>query len=46
MPGFADSLTPQEIWSILAYIRSTWPDRIQEIQAVRTEAEISARGDR
>jgi mono/diheme cytochrome c family protein len=46
MPGFADSLTPQEIWNILAYIRSTWPDRIQEIQAVRTEAEISARGDR
>ena len=46
MPGFADTLTPQEIWNILAYIQSTWPDRIQEIQAVRTEAEISAQGDR
>jgi len=46
MPGFADILTPQEIWNILAYIQSTWPDRIQEMQAVRTEAEISAQGDR
>ena len=46
MPGFADTLTPQEIWDIIAYIQSTWPDRIQEIQAVRTEAEISAQGDR
>ena len=46
MPGFADILTPQEILNILAYIQSTWPDRIQEMQAVRTEAEISAQGDR
>lgn len=35
MPGFGDSLTPDEIWSILAYIRSTWPARVQEIQASR-----------
>lgn len=46
MPGFAGSLSPQEIWNILTYIQSTWPDRIQEIQAVRTEAELSAQGDR
>jgi mono/diheme cytochrome c family protein len=45
MPGFADSLSPQEIWNILAYIQSTWPDRIQVIQAVRTEADLSAQGD-
>lgn len=39
MPGFGEMLTDQEIWDILAYIKSTWPDRVQEVQAVRTEAE-------
>ena len=35
MPGFSDVIGEEEIWEILAYIRSTWPDRIQEIQAAR-----------
>lgn len=35
MPGFGDILTDDEIWDILAYIRSTWPERIQEMQATR-----------
>ena len=35
MPGFGDALSDDEIWNILAYIRSTWPERIREIQAVR-----------
>ena len=35
MPGFGDALTDEEIWDILAYIRSTWPERVQEIQAGR-----------
>lgn len=35
MPAFGDSLTDQEIWNILAFIRSTWPERIQTIQAGR-----------
>lgn len=39
MPGFGDTLSDQEIWNILAYIKSTWPERVQEVQAVRTEAE-------
>ena len=39
MPGFGETLTDQQIWDILAYIKSTWPDRVQEVQAVRTEAE-------
>lgn len=39
MPGFGEVLTDQEIWNILAYIKSTWPTRIQEIQAERTNAE-------
>lgn len=35
MPGFADVITEEEIWNILAYIRSTWPERVREIQAGR-----------
>lgn len=35
MPGFGDTLTNNDIWDILAYIRSTWPERVQEIQASR-----------
>ncbi len=35
MPGFADVITEEEIWNILAYIRSTWPERVQEIQSGR-----------
>ncbi|WP_170399995.1 c-type cytochrome [Ruegeria arenilitoris] len=39
MPGFGDSLSDQQIWDILAYVKSTWPKRIREMQAVRTESE-------
>ena len=35
MPGFADVITEEEIWNILAYIRSTWPKRVREVQAGR-----------
>lgn len=35
MPGFAGVVSDDEIWDILAYIRSTWPKRVQEIQARR-----------
>ncbi len=35
MPGFADVISDDEIWNVLAYIRSTWPERVQEIQAMR-----------
>lgn len=35
MPGFSDQLTKDQIWDILAYIRSTWPARVQQIQAGR-----------
>lgn len=45
MPGFGDQLSDQEIWDILGYIKSTWPDRIQEMQAVRTEGETQKRGN-
>ena len=33
MPGFAESMTDDEIWAVLAYIKSTWPADIQEIQS-------------
>ena len=35
MPGFGDVMTDDEIWNILAYIRSTWPERIKHIQSAR-----------
>ncbi len=38
MPGFGDSLSDQEIWNILAFIKSTWPKRQRQIQEVRTQA--------
>ena len=39
MPGFGDVLSAEDIEAILGFIRSTWPERIQEIQAARTAAE-------
>lgn len=35
MPGFGETITDDDIWDILAYIRSTWPERAQEVQAAR-----------
>ncbi|MEP2532456.1 cytochrome c [Shimia sp.] len=35
MPGFAQTLTDDEIWEVLAFIRSTWPERIQENHLMR-----------
>lgn len=35
MPAFNDILTDEEIWEILSYIRSTWPERVQKTQATR-----------
>jgi mono/diheme cytochrome c family protein len=35
MPGFADTLSDDEIRDILAFIRSTWPERIQENHMMR-----------
>lgn len=35
MPSFSEAITDDDIWNILAYIRSTWPERVQEIQGAR-----------
>jgi len=45
MPGFGGQLTDQEIWDILGYIKSTWPDRVRNIQAVRTDGEARNGGN-
>lgn len=39
MPGFADVLTDAEIVAILAYLKSTWPERERAFQAQRTRAD-------
>lgn len=41
MPGFADQLEDREIWQILAFIRSTWPERERAAQAARTASSLS-----
>ncbi len=35
MPAFGETLTDDEIWDILAFIRSKWPDRVQQMHAAR-----------
>jgi mono/diheme cytochrome c family protein len=45
MPGFGDQLSDEEIWKVLSYIKSTWPERISTIQAERTAADIAAQGE-
>lgn len=45
MPGMADTLSDQEIWNILAYIQSTWPERQRQIQRERTQAELDSAVD-
>lgn len=36
MPGFGDQLSDAEIWDVIAYIKSTWPERQRAIQAERS----------
>ena len=33
MPAFGDRLTDEEIWVVLAYIKSAWPEKIRNAQA-------------
>lgn len=44
MPGFGDQLSDQEIWNVIAYIQSTWPEREKQVQAARTQADIEQGG--
>lgn len=38
MPGFQDKLRDDEIWAVLSFIKSRWPEDIQNKQALRNEA--------
>ncbi|HXF66461.1 MAG TPA: cytochrome c [Burkholderiales bacterium] len=33
MPAFGGTLSDEEIWAVLAYIKSRWPDEIRRAQA-------------
>ncbi|WP_415401381.1 c-type cytochrome [Tateyamaria sp. SN3-11] len=35
MPAFDGVISDDEIWDILAFIRSTWPEQVQQMQASR-----------
>jgi mono/diheme cytochrome c family protein len=37
MPGFGDVLSNQDIWDVLAFIKSHWPERAREYQRAMTE---------
>ena len=36
MPAFGDDLSDDDIWNILAFIQSTWPEEVRQIQASRS----------
>ncbi len=36
MPGFGEALSDEEIWAVLAFIKSRWSPRSREIQEQRT----------
>ena len=38
MRGYADTLGDDEIWAVLAYIKSTWPDHIRQRHRQMNEA--------
>ena len=38
MPGFSGTLSDEDIWAVLAYIKSRWPEPIQARQRAATEA--------
>lgn len=39
MPGFGDVLSDAEIWAVLDYIKSTWPDRERSYQESVSQAD-------
>jgi len=42
MPVFAGQLTDEEIWAVLAFIKSRWPERERQYQAERSKAAEAA----
>lgn len=39
MPAFGDQLSEAQIWDILTFIKSTWPENIRAAQVAQTAAE-------
>jgi mono/diheme cytochrome c family protein len=39
MPGFSDTLSDQDIWDVLAFIKSHWPEEMRAYQRAATENE-------
>jgi mono/diheme cytochrome c family protein len=44
MPAFEDVLSDQDIWNVLGYIKSTWPDQARDSQSKRSAAEAQTGG--
>ena len=42
MPGFAESLTDDEIRDVLAFIKSTWPEQLRRHQEEMTRLEAAS----
>ena len=38
MPGFEDKLSDGQIWAVLSFIKSTWPQEIRRRQAQRNQS--------
>lgn len=38
MPAFGNALSDQQVWAVLAFIKSSWPQNIRDGQQRRTEA--------
>jgi len=45
MPGFGNQLSDAEIWNIISYVKSTWPERQRAIQAERSAAQRQQEGN-
>ncbi len=44
MPGFGDQLSDDEIWNVLAYIRSRWSDRVRSAHDELQRQQAAQRG--
>lgn len=45
MPGFGEQLSDEQIWNILGFIKSKWPERERAAQADRTVQDVALQGD-
>lgn len=43
MPAFEGVLSDEQIWAVLAYIKSQWPEKVREYQRLRNEAYLKSR---